>query len=181
MFFTGLIVPCFFSAVSPLCTQRGKTYLNVDWKGTDGDDTDAAVASFPASDAWYVGGGLVQPESEQGPQWKSILMKSTDGGHTFTTVMNITSSKANSSHGIGSLLDVECVTAKICYVASTCFDPNCGDRYGAFLHKTIDGGVAWTKLDFWYEMQIQQYNTIWHGISATHNEINYSVHVIVVT
>ena len=137
-----------------MTTDMGNTYTNLDWMGTDGPDTDAAVASFPAANAWYVGGGLVQPESEQGAQWKAIVMKSVDEGKTFQTVLNITSPSTNPGKGIGSLLDIACSTADICYVTSSCFDPNCGDRYGSFVYKTINGGQSWKELGFFYESQM---------------------------
>ena len=101
--------------------------------------------------AWYVGGGLVQPESEEGAQWKAILMKSVDQGVTFSTVLNVTAPSSDPGKGIGSLMDVACSSADTCYVASACFDTNCGDRYGAFVHKTTDGGQSWKQLGFFYE------------------------------
>ena len=147
-------------AISPQCsglsmtTDMGNTYTNVDWMGTDGPDTDAAVASFPAANAWYVGGGLVQPESEQGAQWKAIVMKSIDQGKSFHTVLNMTSPQTDPGKGIGSLLDIACSTADICYVTSSCFDPNCGDRYGSFVYKTVNGGQSWKELGFFYESRM---------------------------
>jgi len=148
---------CTHGDVSKQCSglsmtnDMGNTYKNLDWMGTDGPDTDAATASFPTKDAWYVGGGLVQPESEEGAQWKAILMKSVDQGVTFSTVLNVTAPSSDPGKGIGSLMDVACSSADTCYVASACFDTNCGDRYGAFVHKTTDGGQSWKQLGFFYE------------------------------
>ena len=149
--------PCTHAPISSQCSgyatssDMGAHWTTTDWEGTDGADTDAMYGAFPSPRVHYISGGLVQAESEPGSQWKATVMKTTDGGASFRAVFNVTAPEADPGKGVGGMGDIECWDEETCLAVSSCYDDNCGDRYGSFVHRTLDGGKTWKTSGLFYE------------------------------
>ena len=148
---------CTHGTVSPQCSgyalssDMGTNWTTVDWDGTDGPDTDAMYGAFPSASVHYIAGGLVQAESEPGAYWKAYITKTEDGGKTFKTVFNVTATQKNPGGGVGGMSDIECFDTEHCVAVSSCYDDDCAERYGSFVHMTKDGGKTWSTSDLFYE------------------------------
>ena len=78
--------------------------------------------------------------------YRAIMTKSTDGGKTFTTIVNETGTAK------GYFNDIGCADDNTCYCISECPDSSCPDaEYGVHFWKTADGGSTWNEVYFGYE------------------------------
>ena len=149
-----------------LTHDAGDHWTRVDWMGTDGRGIDAQMGAFPSEDVWYlVGGG---GEDRTPPRLEALITKTVDGGKTFKTVFNVSAFQPHLGDGFGTMADIDCADENTCYATSFCDSPECEVNkttgYGAYVHKTADGGASWQVVNFEYEKVYSEM----HVLSGSH-------------
>ena len=148
------------------------------WGGTDAPGIDARYSSSPSEGTIFVAGGS-WPASAQSAAtarrqrpvedgeddfysqgFRGVITKSTDGGETFTTIINQT------GFDYGYFNDIGCA-GSTCYAISECTDTEC-TKYGFHVWKTIDSGESWSEAYFGYEesalvMRVVSESEVWLG------------------